>query len=566
MRSHQICSRRPALLAAIAALLITAPLAFPQTDATGTGPQPINLLIRDQEVKDVLQLLGEAAGVNIVAGKGVEGSIPAMNLNGVQVEEALEAICNSMGFHLSHKGSIYYVTVEPFQEEGPKPAPSGVGGGIGTELAVPKVGTVEPSVPEPREPTVITDVIPLKHADCRTLALLFGGTKCASGWEATGLGPAFPGLAAPLAGGTARRPSLSGPLVGLGGMPNTNYGGEREQFGGGWGGGGRGGMGGGWGGGGRGGMGGGFGGMGGMGGGFGGMGGMGGGGFGGMGGGGLVDLLPPSMLPPVAYDPTNSLIVQGTPEDIDAFRELVALLDVAEKQVEISAKFVQVETGEEHGFGFDFFLNNGFLEIFATGLAPGTGALTARFSTDIVSVTLNALLSRRKAKLINEPRIVTLNNTPATFQVTTEIPFASAVISFDQFGNRTVDYSVDAVDVMNSLSVLPRVNADDSITVFAIPTLSDQVGEVDIPTLGKVPIITYQSVSALVRVRDGETAVVGGLIRRSDTLTTTGIPFLSDLPLIGKLFTRDDVSRTDSEMLIFISPRIVREMGVSFGE
>ncbi|MFQ6131862.1 MAG: type II secretion system protein GspD [Armatimonadota bacterium] len=556
MRSQHARSRLPALLAVVAALFVAAPVASPQVEEA-EGDALFSLEIRAEDVIETVRMLGTIANVNVVVGKGVEGTVPAMTLNAVTVDEALEAICMAMGLHVSRKGNIYYVTVEPPVEETPTPAP-GPAAPATDELPVPVIAP-EPAgpPPPPPPPELIDAVIPINYASCRTLALLFGGTVCSAGpWESVGLAPAFPGLGGPLSRGYGRRTPAPSHLVGLGGMPGGPYGREREQFGGGWGGGGYGGRGGygglgGYGGGGYGGLGGGY-------------GGFGGGGFGGFGGGGLIDLLPESMLPPVAYEPTNTLIVQGTPEDIDAFRELVALLDVAEKQVEISAKFVQIETGEEHAFGFDFFLNNGFLEIFGQGLAPGTGALTARFSTDILSVTLNALLSRRKAKLINEPRVVTLNNTPATFQVNTTIPFAQATITFDQFGNRSVDFFVDSVNVLNSLTVLPRVNADDSITVFALPTLSDQVGEVEIPEIGTVPIITYQSVSALVRVRDGETAVVGGLIRRSDTLTTTGIPFLSDLPLIGKLFTRDDVTRTDSELLIFISPRIVREMGVAF--
>lgn len=523
------------LFAGLTALILLSSAAYGQADRSADDQTLINLEIDNEDVARVMRMIGQGTGVNIVVGPQVQGTVRTLSLRDIPIEAAIEAVCVAVGCHWYERDGVYYVVATPPPEAKPEP----------TKPVEPTPAPELPAPPEPKEtqasevelpaepitPEMVREVVPLKHASCRDMALLFGGRIAPS----TINDPAFrPSLPDPFRVGrrsVRQRLDLGSRTL----MPAA-----REQFGGGFGGG--------------------YGGLGGYGGGgYGGLGGLG-GGYGGLGGQGLEELLPGEMLPPVAYEPDNALIVTGTQPEIDQFRELVELLDVPARQVEIATQFVQVDTSQGRGYGIDWFANNGALELFAQGIAPGTGAFTARFQTDTFRALLNLLLRQNKAKLINEPRVVALNNGFAEFAIQTYIPYFQASINFNQFGQRTVDFEINAVDVSNSLVIQPRINADDTITVMLYPQLSDQVGEVTGPNGEVVPIVTYQYASTIARVRDGETAVIGGLIRRNDSLDTVGIPFLSELPLIGKLFTRRLITKNDTELVIFVTPRILRDI------
>jgi general secretion pathway protein D len=283
---------------------------------------------------------------------------------------------------------------------------------------------------------------------------------------------------------------------------------------------------------------------------------------GGGGGGGVLDnFLPEDMEPPVAFMPQNALLVAGTQEDVDKFREILDLLDKPAKQVEISAKFIEVQTTNDNALGIDWSLSNGTLEFFNQGFAPGEAVNNVvRYARGRFEAQLNALLSSGRATVINEPHVVTMNNQFAEINFLTTIPYFSAQVSYNQFGNREVDFTSDFIDVENSLWVVPRINADDSITVYMEPTLDDTVGEVEGPNGERIPIVSSQYVSTQVRVGDGETIVLGGLIRKDESSTLRETPLLSRIPIIGKLFRAKRQNKRNSELLVFVTPRIVRDI------
>ncbi|HJN17205.1 MAG TPA: hypothetical protein QGH10_16995, partial [Armatimonadota bacterium] len=286
------------------------------------------------------------------------------------------------------------------------------------------------------------------------------------------------------------------------------------------------------------------------------------GGFGG-GGGGLSQLLPEDLEPPVAFLDDNALIVRGTAEAIDEFAEIVALLDKRVEQVEIAVKFVSITTTFEEAFGIDWAIKNTQLEIFDQGFAPPQAVNTVvRFATGNLQAQLNVLLKTSRATVINEPRVSVKNNMYASVEFTTEIPYFAAQVTFNQFGQRQVDFEPDFISVENYLDVMPRINADDSINLQLTPNISNVAGFVEGPNGETIPITTYQTVYTELAVQDGETAVLGGLIQKDDNSQKLHTPLLSKIPIIGKLFTSRDKKMTDSELLIFVTPRILREATV----
>ena len=169
------------------------------------------------------------------------------------------------------------------------------------------------------------------------------------------------------------------------------------------------------------------------------------------------------------------------------------------------------------------------------------------------------LQNQGQATVINEPRITCMNGTPGTISFSTEIPYFTATISYNQFGQRTVDYTSDFVSVANDLWVVPQINPDDSVRMQLSPQLQDQVGTVEGPNGERIPIITTQFVDTMVRVGDGETIVLGGVVRKDESTNLRSTPLLSDIPIIGKLFQAKRVETSDSELLIFVTPRIIRD-------
>jgi len=545
-------------------------------DAPKSGEQQlINIDVKDAPIEQVLRMLAKAADVNIIVGQDVKGNVEAITLRDVTIETALKMIARSMGFYWYKEDNVYFVTKEPPAEAVSSsrptestPAPAAPPAAPVSPVAVPPAPLPPPPLPSvgapmepPRaEPKITTAMLVLRHVDAGDIALMFGGVIAEGGGTSSILPSQKPSQwrrATAHSGGK----NVYSDVFGLGfGMPR---GGSRtsslgqEPIGGI---GGVGGIGG------RGGRGVGVGGVGGVGGigagGQMGVGGIGGRRAGGIGGGGaLSTMLPGEMEPPIAFLPQNALLVRGTQEDIDRFKEILDLLDKPSKQVEIATKFIEVQTTADKSLGIDWSISNGSLEFWNQGFAPGEAINNVvRFARGRFEAQLNALLSSGRATVINEPHVITQNNQFAEINFYTEIPYFSAIVSYNQYGTREVDFTADFVTVENSLWVVPRINADDSVTMYLEPMLQDQVGEVEGPNGERIPIITSQYVSTQVRVADGETIVLGGLIRKDESTTLRETPLLSRIPIIGRLFQARRTSKRNSELLIFVTPRIVRDV------
>lgn len=284
-------------------------------------------------------------------------------------------------------------------------------------------------------------------------------------------------------------------------------------------------------------------------------------GRGGSQGSGQGGMRPEGIETIIAFMPQNSLLVSGDPAAIDQLREVIALLDKPTKQVQISTKFLEVDVTDENSFGIDWFVSNGSLEFFNLGFMPGEAVNNVvRWARGTFEATLGYSKSRNRGEIVNEPTIVTQNNFPAYLSFYTTIPYFTAEITYNSFGQREVTYSDEEMDIEQTLEVTPRINADDTITMFLMPIMEDQVGTVVGPNGQQIPIVTSQEIEVQVNVHDGETVVMGGMIRKSRSHNTRATPLLSDLPIIGRLFKSRRLQNAHSEMLIFVTARIVHEI------
>jgi len=271
-------------------------------------------------------------------------------------------------------------------------------------------------------------------------------------------------------------------------------------------------------------------------------------------------LLPEGISSIVAYEPLNILLVRGTPEAIQEFKRILSMLDVPPKQVLIEAQFVDISTSLEEALGIDWTLSTGEITAGVVGLATG-GVLTVRYDAGRFGATLAAALRTGKARVVNAPRIATLNNMPATIAISTVYPI---VMSFTYVLPGGVSRTVETVmffPVTSYLVVWPTIHADDSITVMVVPQLVDIIGTVRGPGGIELPQYTVRTLQTIIRVKDGESIVIGGLIRKNDMRSEIHVPWISRLPIIGALFRGRVRREHDTEILIFITPHIIRTQG-----
>ena len=259
----------------------------------------------------------------------------------------------------------------------------------------------------------------------------------------------------------------------------------------------------------------------------------------------------------IPYDLNNSIMVRGDEDAIKHFQEDIAVFDIPPRQVEIKCEFVEISTSESKSFGIDWAIGRQG-RWFQTSFGVD-GNVAFVFQEGNLTASVAAELTESVGKLVNAPIISTLNNIEGYISYTHTIPRFTSSVSGDGV-NPIATYDSEDVDVTTDLYVTPRINRDNSITMVIDANVSDYVRDVQSPD-GKSssPETTDQEISTIRRVMDGETVVIGGLVRQSADHNVQKIPLLGDLPLIGSLFRTETTTKQDNELLIFITPRIIHD-------
>jgi type II secretory pathway component GspD/PulD (secretin) len=169
---------------------------------------------------------------------------------------------------------------------------------------------------------------------------------------------------------------------------------------------------------------------------------------------------------------------------------------------------------------------------------------------------LNALTSDTRARILSAPSIFTANNQPATIDISQQIPIPTGTFQTTS-GTGTISTSIGYRSVGIVLDVTPRVTQGDIVQMDISLSADEPGAEVVVADLA-YPSINQRLAEANLNVRSGNTVVLGGLMRESITHTSTRVPLLSDLPLIGPLFTQAKSGKSKSELLLFLTPFVVR--------
>jgi type II secretory pathway component GspD/PulD (secretin) len=295
---------------------------------------------------------------------------------------------------------------------------------------------------------------------------------------------------------------------------------------------------------------------------------------GGAGGGGSLDTqlqpgqgLVPQGIDRILYDPaTNSLIAYGTPDAINELIGIVESLDVAPRQVLVTLQFVTTSESLEKSLGIDWLYTRG--SVFA-GNRPGSFARSSdpvfiNYATGNVQTRLRTLLSEGNGRVVSAPSVRTLENVPATATNSVQTWIFSVVSQNGPGGIQTVFQPIP-VSSVTQISVKPRINGDDTITMFLAPQVSE-FGEIRrSPDGSEFPDILTQAISLVTRVKNGETIALAGLTRKQDRFNQSRIPLLSDLPIIGRLFRGTTTSINHQDLVIFVTARILDEDDAGLG-
>ncbi len=261
---------------------------------------------------------------------------------------------------------------------------------------------------------------------------------------------------------------------------------------------------------------------------------------------------------------TNSLIITTTPENAQAVRELVEDLDIETKQVLLEAIVAEVTLDKANKFGIDYLFDNlrdKFEGVFP--VLPGTGPLgsdplTSGLRATILRgdfrVILTAIGRDERVKILSTPSVFTSNNQEAEIDVTDRIPYLGGTTV--GFGGQT-QTSTTFQDVGLILNVTPRITAEGMVTVDVYQEDSNLIEFRNIGQNTIAPVTTQRVTDTSVTLRDGDTLVLSGLQKDAETRIKNKIPVLGDLPLIGNLFRSNTRQNRRTELLVFLTPRVV---------
>lgn len=196
------------------------------------------------------------------------------------------------------------------------------------------------------------------------------------------------------------------------------------------------------------------------------------------------------------------------------------------------------------------------------GPVPGAAAIRIQHQRGNLSAILDALKQQGNLKVVSTPRLRTLNNQPAVVRVGQDLPIFLRQVTTSPGSppTTTTTESIQTVTVGTVLSITPQISSDGLITLDITPAVSRLVR---IASSGSgdtnAPVVDIRQTSSIVRVRDGATIVMGGLVQDSATTTHRKIPLLGDIPLLGKAFSGEYKTSERTELVFFLTPRIIHD-------
>jgi general secretion pathway protein D len=284
---------------------------------------------------------------------------------------------------------------------------------------------------------------------------------------------------------------------------------------------------------------------------------------------------------------TNSLIVVASPTDYETIRDVIQKLDIRRRQVYVEAAIIEMSLSKSRELGLEFQatnLNNletstkvsgiggtNFGNIAAAATGPAGLATLTGLNVGLVKGTfkfngvefldigalLHALQSDSDVNVLSTPNILTTDNQKAEIMVGENVPFVVSQTQSATTGG-VPTYNIDRKDVGITLKLTPQITSDDNVRLDIYQEISDIITTAGINPNLLGPSTSKRSASTTVVVKDRQTMVIGGLIRDNVTSSTSKVPFLGDIPLLGWLFKFKTTRVEKTNLMIFITPYIIK--------
>ncbi|MFA0753031.1 MAG: hypothetical protein IMHGJWDQ_000799 [Candidatus Fervidibacter sp.] len=268
-----------------------------------------------------------------------------------------------------------------------------------------------------------------------------------------------------------------------------------------------------------------------------------------------------------ADERTNTIVVTAPPAAFSALERLIEQLDQPQPQVFIEVVIADVTLTKDLQFGVEWHITQqnifGETNQVTTDLITGTEAakkaggqgLFWGYVSETFKATLQALARDQKVRVLATPHILTMANVQAQIQIGQLFPVVTTF--FPGIVGTPPQISTELRSIATTLQVTPRVNNAGYIVMDIVQTIDDLGGTVQQAGFTQ-PIINTRVARTSVMVKDGQTVVIGGFMRDRLQKVETGIPILKDLPLLGPLFRRTEKTKDRTELMVFLTPRIVR--------
>ena len=266
---------------------------------------------------------------------------------------------------------------------------------------------------------------------------------------------------------------------------------------------------------------------------------------------------------------SNTLVVMDIPPKIEEIGTMITALDRVDKEVFIEAKIVQITLGDEYQMGVDWqkvIPNIGHTALNLSSNFPIPGAITSGVGTASIGTlssgafndVVHALDSFGKSRTLSSPRLAVINNQEASILIGTTIPYTTSSTVTNTGQRTTTSEAVSFIDTGVKLHVTPTIHDDGFITIKIKPEISnEETKPFTAPDGSVIPIVDTSEVQTTVRVKDGVTIIIGGLMKDELINNKAKIPVLGDLPIIGKAFSNEDRNMQKTEIVIFLTPHII---------
>lgn len=277
----------------------------------------------------------------------------------------------------------------------------------------------------------------------------------------------------------------------------------------------------------------------------------------------------------------NKLLIITSPKVISEIRNVIKIIDLPAQQIMLEASLVEVKVNDEEAFGIDWSRLSSITSILAedgVNAATGAGEVVAKATEfgqypdempfqkidgfnnighfgrqlQVLDVTMDWLLKNNKAEVLANTRLATMNADTASLAVVDVVPYIM------QTGGIGGQVTVNREEIGYTLSITPFINTDGYITTMIEPTVASIFQFIGPPNQ-QVPWVVKRTAKTKIRVKDGESILIAGLKGAKSTVVQHKVPFLGDLPYVGGLFRHKETSIEKTDLVIQITPHIIKE-------